>query len=45
VPMHHTKQLHDGIAGSQLVVIDDADHALIWAKPVEWSRAVTAFLG
>ena len=30
VPLHHAKMLHDGIRGSQLLIIDDANHALIW---------------
>jgi 3-oxoadipate enol-lactonase len=30
VPLHHAKMLHDGITGSKLVIIDGADHALIW---------------
>jgi len=44
VPMHHAHMLHDGIVGSKLVVIDGADHALIWARPGEFLRAVDAFL-
>jgi pimeloyl-ACP methyl ester carboxylesterase len=31
VPMHHARDLHAGIAGSQLVVLEGGDHALIWA--------------
>jgi pimeloyl-ACP methyl ester carboxylesterase len=45
VPLHHAKMLHGGIAGSQLVVVDDADHALIWAHPDKLVRAVDKFLG
>jgi 3-oxoadipate enol-lactonase len=45
VPMHHAKMLHDGIRGSKLAVIPEADHALIWAKPREWAAAVISFLG
>jgi pimeloyl-ACP methyl ester carboxylesterase len=30
VPIHHAKMLHDGIPGSQLVIVDGADHALIF---------------
>jgi pimeloyl-ACP methyl ester carboxylesterase len=37
--------LHDGIRGSQLVVIDHADHALIWMRPDELVRVVGEFLG
>ena len=44
VPMHHARMLHEGIAGSRLVAIDDADHALIWARPDEFVRVVDAFL-
>jgi 3-oxoadipate enol-lactonase len=44
VPMHHAKMLHDGIAGSQLVIIDGADHTLIWADPNELTRVVDKFL-
>jgi pimeloyl-ACP methyl ester carboxylesterase len=45
VPIHHAKMLRDGIAGSQLVVVDDGDHALIWAHPDELVHAVDKFLG
>jgi pimeloyl-ACP methyl ester carboxylesterase len=45
VPIHHAKMLHDGIAGSQLVVIDGADHALIWTHPDEFVRVTDEFLG
>lgn len=44
VPMHHATMLHEGIAGSKLVVIDNADHALVWAKPNEWAQTVISFL-
>ncbi len=44
VPIHHAKMLHGRIAGSQLAVIDSADHALIWARPDELVRAVDKFL-
>jgi pimeloyl-ACP methyl ester carboxylesterase len=44
VPLHHAKMLHDGIAGSKLVVIEGADHALIWAHPDQLLEAVNAFL-
>ena len=44
VPMHHARQLHEGIAHSRLVVIDGADHALIWADPDRFVREVDAFL-
>jgi 3-oxoadipate enol-lactonase len=45
VPLHHAKMLHAGIAGSQLVVIEDADHALIWARPDEFAQVMDQFLG
>ncbi len=45
VPMHHARMLHDGIPGSQLVVIDGADHAIIWAHPDELMRVTDEFLG
>lgn len=44
VPMHHAKMLHEGITDSQLVVVDGADHALIWAHPDELTHAVDKFL-
>ncbi|MER5336656.1 alpha/beta hydrolase [Micromonospora sp. NPDC002717] len=45
VPIHHAMMLHDGVAGSQLVVIDDADHALIWTHTDEFERVTDDFLG
>jgi pimeloyl-ACP methyl ester carboxylesterase len=44
VPLHHAKMLHDGIAGSQLAIIEGGDHALIWARPEELVRVVDEFL-
>jgi pimeloyl-ACP methyl ester carboxylesterase len=44
VPMHHASMLHDGIAGSKLVVIAGADHALMWSRPDEWLEKVNEFL-
>ncbi len=44
VPLHHARMLHDGIAHSELVVIDRADHALIWARPAELVRVTEGFL-
>lgn len=44
VPLHHAKMLHEGIQGSQLTIIDDADHALIWARPDEFIPIVDKFL-
>jgi len=45
VPVHHAKMLHDGIPGSQLVIIDGADHALIWTHSDELVRVTDEFLG
>jgi 3-oxoadipate enol-lactonase len=45
VPIHHAKMLHDGIPGSQLVIINRADHALIWTHPDELVRVTDEFLG
>jgi pimeloyl-ACP methyl ester carboxylesterase len=44
VPLHHAKMLHDGITGSQLVIIDGANHALIWTHPDEFVRVAEGFL-
>jgi pimeloyl-ACP methyl ester carboxylesterase len=44
VPMHHATLLHAGIEGSQLVVIEHADHALVWAQPERLVHAVETFL-
>ena len=44
VPVHHAKMLHDGIVGSQLVVMDGADHALLWTHPDELARVTEEFL-
>ena len=44
VPMHHAKMLHAGIAGSELVIVEDADHALIWTRSGEFVRIVDDFL-
>jgi 3-oxoadipate enol-lactonase len=44
VPIHHAKMLHDGIAGSQLSIIDGADHALMWTHPDELMRVTDEFL-
>jgi len=32
VPMHHARTLHAGIANSKLIVVEGADHALLWAR-------------
>jgi pimeloyl-ACP methyl ester carboxylesterase len=44
VPIHHARMLHDGIPGSQLVIIDGADHTLIWTQPDEFLRVTDEFL-
>lgn len=44
VPFHHARTLHESIAGSRLVMIDDADHALIWTHPDELVRATEEFV-
>jgi pimeloyl-ACP methyl ester carboxylesterase len=45
VPIHHATMLHDGIPGSRLVIVDGADHALIWTHPDEFLRVTEEFLG
>ncbi len=45
VPMHHAKMLHESIGGSQLVMIDGADHSLIWTHPEELMKVTDQFLG
>jgi 3-oxoadipate enol-lactonase len=45
VPMHHARMLHDGITGSQLLIIDGADHTLIWTHSDELVRVTDEFLG
>jgi len=45
VPIHHAKMLHDGITGSQLVIINGAGHALIWTHSDKFERVVDKFLG
>lgn len=42
--LRQAKMLHDGIAGSQLAIISNADHALIWAHTDEFVRIVEEFL-
>jgi len=43
-PPAHSEVLHRGIAGSKLVVIDDAGHTVPAEKPAEFNAAVTEFL-
>jgi Predicted hydrolases or acyltransferases (alpha/beta hydrolase superfamily) len=45
VPIHHAKMLHDGITGSQLVIVNGADHALIWTHADEFLQVTDEFLG
>ncbi|MGA9981308.1 MAG: alpha/beta fold hydrolase [Candidatus Sulfotelmatobacter sp.] len=45
VPIQHAEMLHEGIAGSRLVIIDGADHSLIWTHPDELARVTREFLG
>ena len=45
VPIHHAKMLHDGITGSQLVIVKGADHALIWTHTDEFLQVTDEFLG
>jgi 3-oxoadipate enol-lactonase len=45
VPTNHAKMLNQGIPGSRLVIIDGADHALIWTHPDELVRVTDEFLG
>ena len=44
VPIYHAKMLHDGIAGSHLVINDGTDHALIWTHLDELVRVTDEFL-
>jgi 3-oxoadipate enol-lactonase len=44
VPIHHAKMLHDGITGSELVLVAGADHALIWTHPDDLVRVTDEFL-
>jgi 3-oxoadipate enol-lactonase len=44
VPFHHAKMLHSGIEGSQLTIVDGANHALIWTHPNEFIKLVDKFL-
>jgi pimeloyl-ACP methyl ester carboxylesterase len=44
VPLSHAKMLHEGIAGSELAIVEGTDHALIWTHPEELVRLAIAFL-
>ncbi len=41
--IRQAKMLHDGITGSKLVIINNADHALLWAHTDEFLRIVEEF--
>jgi pimeloyl-ACP methyl ester carboxylesterase len=43
-PLDRAEMLHAGIAGSKLVVIDDAGHSVPTEKPAEFNAAVANFL-
>jgi 3-oxoadipate enol-lactonase len=43
-PLAQAEELHRGIAGSRLVVIDDAGHALSMEKPAALSAAIATFI-
>jgi 3-oxoadipate enol-lactonase len=45
VPLHHAQMLHNGVAGSSLVVVEGADHTLIWTHTDEFVRITKKFLG
>ena len=42
--IRQAKMLNDGITGSQLVIIENADHALLWGHTDEFLRIVEKFL-
>lgn len=44
VPIHHAHMLHEGIRGSQLIVIEGARHTLIWTHTDQFVRIVEDFL-
>jgi len=45
VPIHHARMLHEGIHGSELVVLEGADHMLLWTRTEDFLRIVEEFLG
>jgi pimeloyl-ACP methyl ester carboxylesterase len=45
IPSHHAHMLRDGIPNSRLVVVENADHALLWTHPMELVRIVEGFIG
>jgi pimeloyl-ACP methyl ester carboxylesterase len=44
VPIHHAQMLHAGITGSQLIIVDGADHTLIWTHSDELLQVMDEFL-
>lgn len=44
VPLHHAETLHKGIPCSKLVIIDGANHALIWQRSEEFLKVAEEFL-
>jgi 3-oxoadipate enol-lactonase len=44
VPIHHANMMHNGIVHSRLVIIDGADHTLIWTHPNQFLQAVDEFI-
>jgi pimeloyl-ACP methyl ester carboxylesterase len=44
VPLHHAHMLQAGISGARLVVIDGADHALLWVRPEQFVTIIREFL-
>lgn len=44
VPLHHARMLQHGIPQAEFVIVDNADHALIWARPDELVRVTADFL-
>ena len=44
IPLAMGEQLHQGIAGSQMTVIEGTGHIPMVGKPAEFNEAVTKFL-
>jgi 3-oxoadipate enol-lactonase len=44
VPMHHPTMLHEGIKDSRLVMVEQADHAMIWTSSERLVQVVEAFV-
>lgn len=45
VPLHPAQMLHNGIAGSSLVMVEGGDHTLIWTHTDEFLRIREGFPG